>query len=337
MDARFWKSSGLHLVERNNAGWLNVTPDLIRAYLTRPEVHPIDTSCANEVALFDELMRDPYFVVPKERLATLADGDAADNYRVVLSYRDALAAAGTLEGAYLHLMRGGPVNIPPVFIDQLVHILLAGMLSSCDDPMRLRAAELLFREQTVTTENGLVMLADSEIVDMHAQSGGGVIGQLLAETGTPMRQVELDVLTEDNASIYWERSDRFDTVVDLRFGQPANYALARVIESWLQHFLGLEVNVQPSRSIKDEAWRWHIGLDRDATAILNGLYNGDEVPEEDLERLIALYRMEIKDRSRVLPDVAGRPVYLAIASTPDKKVRFKPQNLLTNLPLVPQG
>jgi hypothetical protein len=32
-------------------------------------------------------------------------------------------------------------------------------------------------------------------------------------------------------------------------------------------------------------------------------------------------------------EIAGRPVYLALSMSPDKKVRLKPQNLLVNLPL----
>ena len=58
MPAEFWKSSGYHLVETNDDGWLKVTPDLIRAYLTRPEVHPVDESCATEIATFEALMED---------------------------------------------------------------------------------------------------------------------------------------------------------------------------------------------------------------------------------------------------------------------------------------
>ena len=334
----FWKSSGVHLVERNNDGWLTVTPDLIRAYLTRPEVHPIDDSCPNEIATFEALMEDPFLVVPDARLATFADTDASDNYRVVLAFRDVLAKSGTLEGAYLDLMRQGAISLPPVFIDQIVHVILAGMLHDAKDPVRLRAAELFFREQTVNTDDGRVMLADQEIVEMQTRDGAlGGIGQLLSETGTPAKQVELDVLDDDNSSIYWERSDRFDTVIDMRFGQPANHALARVIEMWLRHFLRLDVRVQPVRSIKDEAWRWHIGLDRDATELLNALYEGRDISEAEQARLLALYKMEILDPARVASDMKDKPVYLALGSTVAKKVRVKPQNLLMNLPLAQLG
>lgn len=331
----FWKSSGRHLVDRDQAtGWLRVTPDLIRGYLTRPEIHPVDDSCEAELRLFEALMADPFRPVSEAELAAIVDRDTADNYRVVLAYRDVLADAGTLEGAYLAMMRSGAIKVPPVFIDQLVHIVMAGILKNVEDPMRLRAGETFFREQAATTDDGTVMLADAEIVDMQATADGGGLAQLLAESGTPMRRIELDVLTDENSACYWERSERFDTVIDMRFGQPANYALARVIEAWIAHFLDLHVVVTPVQSIRDEAWRWHVGLDREATAILNALYNGEEVDEQGLRRILALYKLEIREQSRVQPEMAGRPVYLGLACSPDGKVRIKPQNLLLNLPLV---
>lgn len=334
MSRDFWKSSGLHLVERNDTGWLRVTPDLIRAYLTRPEVHPIEDSCSAEVALFEALMADPFRPVDDTELAAFADQDTADNYKMVTRFRDVLADEATLEGAYLRLVQSGVTNTPPVFLDQLVHIILAGLLTGAEDPMRLRAGELFFREQVVSTDDGRVMLADAEVVDLHARDTGGGIGQLLAETGTPMRRIELDVISDDNSEIYWDRSDRFDTVVDLRFSQPANYALARVIEAWLAHFLALSVHVHPVEAVRDEAWRWHIGLDRHATKILNALYNGEDIGQSDLECLLALYRMEIRDHYRLQPDMAGKPIYLGLARAPDGKMKLKPQNLLVNLPLV---
>ena len=330
----FWKSSGFHLLNRNADGWLTVTPDFLRAYLTRPEVHPIDTSCDNEITLFESLMENPARAVGEDQLSALADPDAADNYRVVLAFRDLLRNAETLEAAYLKLMTDAKISIPPVFIDQLVHAILRNVLQKCEDPIRLRAAELFFREQTVSTDDGRIMLADQEIVDMHSKTGGvGVIGQLLNDTGTPMKQVEMDVLDEDNAKIYWDRSDRFDTVIDLRFTQPANHALARVIEAWIAHFMKLAVTIKPMQTITDEAWRWHIGLDREATELLNTLYEGLAISLEDQNRLLALYQMDIREQDRVLSDVRGRPVYLALGMSPEGRTRLKPQNLLTNLPL----
>lgn len=331
----FWKSAGLHLLSRNLDGWLNVTPDFLRAYLTRPEVHPIAESCGEEVRLHERLMNDPFAAVSADDLNAMADADAADNYRAILAFRDALVAAGTLEGAYLSLMRGGLNGIPPVFVDQLVHVILRNALADVTDPIRLRAAEIFFREQSVSTDQGRIMLADDEIVSMHTSAGQAVgLVQLLEDTGTPVREVTLDVLDEDNAQIYWARSDRFDTVVDFRFEQPALDAFARVIETWLAHLLGVAARVEPRPRLEDRDWRWHIGLDRHASQFLDQLYAGETLPDEKMRAIIALFRMRLLDEASVIERVKGRPIYMAMATGPDGRVRMKPQNLITNLPLI---
>lgn len=330
----FWKSAGLHLVERRADGWLVPTPDYVRAYLTRPEVHPIDTSCAAEIALHEALMAAPDLPVEATRLDALADPDAADNYRAVLAWRDLVLDAGTLEDAYLRLARMDRITVPPVFVDQLVHLILRNALGDVTDPMQLRAAELFFRVQTVSIEGGPVMLADEEIVDMKAAAGQETgLAQLLAETGTPQRQVTLDVLGSDNAGLYWDRSDRFDTVVDFRFGRPAPDAFARVVEAWLWHLLRLRASVEPRPEVKDRDWRWHIGLDVEANAILNTLYQGGDPGLAAMARIICLFRMRISDDDRITERVRGHPIYLGLAMTEGRKLRMKPQNLIANLPL----
>lgn len=331
----FWKSAGLHLVEIGPQGWLRVTPQLLLAYFTRPEIHPVETSCAEEIRLHEELLADPLRPVEPKRLARLADADTADNYRVVLAFRELLTSAGTIEGAYLKLARAGNMALPPVFVDQMVHLILRNILDGVRDPMRLRAGEIFFREQTVSTDAGRLLLADEEIVQMHARSGETGLAQLLAETGTPLRSVELDVIDEDNKATYWQRSDRFDTVVDLRFEQPALDAFARVIEAWLQHLMHIEVRVEPRPRVEDQDWRWHIGLDREATRILNALYEGRPVDLDEVSRIIALFRMHIRDERAVIDRVKGHPIYLGLAMTSAKRVKMKPQNLLANLPLHP--
>jgi hypothetical protein len=331
----FWKSAGMHLLERGPERWLQVTPSFLRAYYTRPEIHPIEGSCEAEVHLHEALMADPMLPIEPQRLAALADAEAAENYRLVLSFRDLLVRAGTIEGAYLRLMRQPSIPIPPVFIDQMVHLILRNILADCTDPMRLRAAELFFREQSASTDDNRLMLADEEIVEMHARTGSETgLGQLLAETGTPMKSVELDVLDEGNKEIYWARSDRFDTVIDFRFGQPAPDALARVIESWLRHLLKIDAQVEPRPSIEDADWRWHIGLDRESTRILNALYEGKTPPLQDMASIVGLFRMRIKDERVVLERVKGKPIYLGLAMDAGKRVKMKPQNLLTNLPVI---
>src|SRR5690606_29687472 len=94
----FWKSAGFSLLKPDPEGKLAVTADFLRAYFTRPEIHPIDESGPNEVALFEALMADPFMAVSAPRLEAIEDSDTRDNYRVVLRFRDLLVEAGTVEG-----------------------------------------------------------------------------------------------------------------------------------------------------------------------------------------------------------------------------------------------
>ncbi len=332
MKQDFWKSAGMNLLRIGSGGWLEVTPDYLRAYLARPELRPIETSCAAELQLYDDLMLDPRLQVEEDRLASLADADAADNYRVVISFRDALLANGTIEATYLDIVRRPRIEFPALFLDQLAHVMLRNMLSRAEDPMQLRAAELLFRVQNVSTDEGRVLLADEETVELKARPQSG-IGALLAATGTPQRRIDLDVLDDDNKALYWKRSDSFDTVVDLRFGKPALDALARVLEAWLAHLLGIEARIEPLQRIDDADWRWHIGLDAEATGILNALYEGRSITPEDNARILGLFRMRLSPGTPVIDRVAGKPIYLGLAMSNAKRLRMKPQNLVVNLPL----
>jgi hypothetical protein len=334
MMPEFWKSAGLHLTDRDDRGYLNVTADFLRAYYTRPEIHPVDDSCDAEHRLFEALMANPFREVPDGALDAIRDKDAIDNYRVILDYRDHLTKHGTLEAAYVGLFDKDGIAIPAVFIDQLVHLILRNILDDETDPFRARAAELFFRDQSVSTDDGQMLLADSEIVEMLSETGGlGGLGALLVESATPMRNVTLDVLTEDNKAEYWGRSDRFDMAADFRFAEPAQDAFARVIEAWISHFMGFSVRVQPMQSIHNERWSWHIGLDAEANRILNSLYEGVAMPPNETNRIVALFRMESLDRNSFMETIRGKPVYLGLAMTVAGLLKMKPQNLLTNLPV----
>jgi hypothetical protein len=106
------------------------------------------------------------------------------------------------------------------------------------------------------------------------------------------------------------------------------------MEAWVAHFLGVRVRIQPMQRIDDEKWSWHIGLDADATRILNALYKGAGVPLEDLQRIIALFSMEVRDRDAIRADLRGKPIYLGLARSREGTLRMKPQNLLVNLPIM---
>lgn len=330
----FWKHCGYHQAGRGADARLTLSDDLMRAWWQRPEVAPVAESCAAERALHAALMADPRMAVSAAQLSAMQDPQAVENYQVVLNFRQYLLDAPTLEAAYFNIFRGGDVSVAPIFIDQLAQIILRGILDGIDDPLQARVAELLFRPQKVALEEGGVMLADADVVALHESGGSyGDIGRLLVEAKARPRRVELDVLDAAHADRYWTRDERHDTVVNLAHGGAALAALCRVIEKWVRHFYAVEVLVKPLPNIEDRHWAWHIGLDSQASAILNDLYQGKELDADRNRRILSLFQLDFTDSTVVRPDVAGRPVYLACAMNTDNVLRIKPQNLLLNLPL----
>jgi hypothetical protein len=330
----FWRNSGFHLLDRGAGGRLSVTDDFLRAYLLRPEIRPVDESGPNERALHQALLDDPRRDVDAVSLAGIEDADARDNYRVLLGFLGKLKRAASVESCYVEVFSGGNVAIPPLFVDQLAQIIVRNVLEGCEDPLELRASELFFREQKASTDDGAVMLADLETVEMHASGGSfGSLGRLIVEAQAPLATVNLDVLDAENAHIYWMRDQRHDLVISMNFGRAANQAFCRVIEKWVRHFFGVAVSVRPLRAIEERDWAWHIGLDAESTAFLNGLCRGEEVEPGTLRRVLALFRLDFEDSAAMRADIAGKPVYLALSMSENGVVRMKPQNLLLNLPL----
>lgn len=346
----FWPSCGYERLQPTAEGRLALTPDYLRLVLARPELALVPESCAAERRLHRALHDDPLHTVAPAALARLKDADARENYTHFLNWRDALRQAGTLEAWYLQLMRSGRISIPPLFIDLVVQAVLRHLLRDTEDVLQLRAAELFFRPQRVAVQDGQVLAADQAVVEQHSQNAGlGELGRLLMENKTALRAAELAVLDPSNAAQYLERSERYRYLLDLTHevqqdlshgltlrmtrARSGLKALARVLELWLGHFLTVEVKIEPLARVDDAAWRWHIGLDSEATAILNDLYEDVAVDAARMQRLISLFRMTFADPALVAPDMAGKPVYLGLAMNPQGLLRLKPQNLLLNLPL----
>jgi len=153
----FWIHSGLALLEIDEDGNLLPTEQFLRAYLLRPELAPIDESCDAERALHEQLVKNAKQAVSEKTLATLADPDAVDNYRLFLKFRERLLSAPSLQAAYMSIFadarRDGQVDIPPLFIDQLTQIVLHQILVQEEDPFILRVAECWFRPQRVMLED----------------------------------------------------------------------------------------------------------------------------------------------------------------------------------------
>ena len=341
-------------LQRDARGWCLPTDDYLRRFLLRPELAPVPESCPAELALHAALMAAPASAVGAAVLAQLVDADARESYTLFLRFRDALLSAGTLETYYLSLFPrngAGSVNIPPLFIDLLVEAMSGHLLNDCNDAYQARASEMLFRTQRISTQNGQVLCGDQLTLDMLNETGGlGDMGRFLAEAKAPMAAVNMQVLADDNAQAYFQQAAgrhaflldlTHEVTNDLSHGltftmtraRSGLKALAGVLQQWVQHFLGVSVTIRPLQKIDDEAWRWHVGLDVESTALLNDLYEGRAVEPERLQRLVSLFRLDFANPQDMRADVAGRPVYLGLMMNPEGVVKLKPQNLLVNLPL----
>jgi hypothetical protein len=329
----FWPHCGYNLLDHADDGRLIVTDDYLRVYFSRPELELVTESCGAERALHQRLLDEPRHDVSEADLAQLADDDARENYRVMLRFRSQLLAAPTLESFYFDVFRRD-VAVPPAFIHHTAQVILRGLLDGVEDGLQVRAAEIFFRPQSVSTEGGAVMLADEETVHEHVSHAGlGNVGRLLKELQAPLRSAELDVLEARNHLDYFTRDERHDLVLRMNPGGEGADAYARVLERWIARFHGVETEIVPVREIPDEEWQWHVGLDAEATSMLNDIYNGGEVEEQQMKRVVGLFRLAFLDSSAVRPELAGAPVFLGLAMTPESIIRMKPQNLLMNLPL----
>ena len=331
----FWNSSGYRLLQIDALGRLGLSDDFLRAYLLRPELAPVAQSDDAELRLHDALLADPRRPVADDEIAAIGDEDVRDNLWIWLRLRDRLLSADSLEAAYARLFHGEGVDVAPLFVDHLTQVLCRHILGTEAPPFEARMAELLFRPQRISVlDNGAVMAADEQTVEHHATDAGfGSIGELLREHRVPLRTVDLDVLDADNADSYWTRDERFDTAVSLNRSQPGPAALARVLERWIAHFHAVTVTIAPQREIDERSWLWHVGLDAEASGILNDLYNRSDVADARRDRLLGLFRLDFADPNVVRPQLRGKPVWLAMAMDANRRLRLKPQNLLVNLPL----
>jgi hypothetical protein len=325
----FWVSSGHHLTRRTDGGGLEVTDELLLAYLARPELVPPEEACPAERELHASLLAEPRRVVDAPEIERLADPDARENWAFMIAFRDCLLTSGTVEGAYLAIVRNG-MQVPPLFLNQLVHLILRNTLDGCDDPYVLRAAELFFRPQRASLHEGAMLLADLELVEEH-QKGQGA-SPLVAMLGRDPA-TQLDILDEENAWTYWSRSDAFTMALAIGSQPRSRDGLARAIETFVRQLLHVTVRVTPLDRIEDRDWRWFVGLDAEATRIGNALWRNEEIDPEAGERVLALFRLDFEPGAALDPRAEGSPVYLIMAMDQARTLRMKPQNLIVGLPL----
>jgi len=325
----FWLSCGHHLLDHDEGGGLLVTEEFLKVYLARPELAPPPEACAVERTLHAALLDDPRRAISASDIAAMADPDARENWTLLIAFRDHLVRHKTLEAAYLDLVRNGLGSTPPLFLNQLVHLILRNALDGVEDPLVLRAAEMFFRPQRLTLHEGSLIAADEETI---AGQSGKPVSPLVSMLGLPPES-EIDVLNDDNASSYWERSDLFDTALDMTAGRQGLAAMARAIERWVGHLVAVDVTVEPLTEMRDVTLTWYVGLDAEGTKIGNALWNGDEIDEAERARVIGLFKLTFRDPDTVIDKVGREPVFLILAMNAEKILRMKPQNLIAGLPV----
>jgi hypothetical protein len=324
----FWLSCGHHLTDRDADGWLLVTDEFLKAYLARPELTPPPEACAVERRLYTALLGDPRCPVGDSEIAAIADADARENWRFMIGFRNRLLRHETLEAAYLDLIRRKVGNTPPLFLNQLVQVILRNALDGCGDPFVVRAAELFFRPQRMTTHPEALIAADEETI---AGANPAPLSPLVSMLGIPAG-AQIDILTDDNAQSYWGRSDLFDMALDLTVGRKGPAALGEVIERWVKHMLSIDISVEPLSEMRDVPLTWYVGLDAEGTRIGDALWHGEELDKTTQHRVVALFRLTFGNPDPAAASIGNDPVYLILAMTADKVLRMKPQNLLTGLP-----
>ncbi len=325
----FWLTCGHHLLDRDAAGKLFVTDEFLKVYLARAELVPPPEACPDERRLHDILLSNPRQAVTSSQIAAIADPDARENWEMMIAWRNHLVRYGTLESAYLEIVRRN-IKLPQIFVGQLIQIILRNALDDCTDAFVLRAAEMFFRPQKLTVEGNSIIAWDEEIAgsvsDRRHQS------PLFSLLGIPP-VIEADVLADITVDSYWERSDHFDMGLDLTAGQRGSAALGQVIARWISHLLGVDVAVEPLTELREAPLSWYVGLSADATQIGDAIWNGNDMDSALQARLVGLYRLNFHNPSDVIEKVRGEPVYLLAAMTAGEVLQLKPQNLVTGLPI----
>ena len=325
----FWISCGHHLLDRDEGGGLKVTDDFLKVYLARPELIPPPEACAVERTLYAALLADPRMSVPASDIAAIADADARENWQMLIAFRDHLVRHKTLEAAYSELVRQGFKNMPQLFVNQLVHVVMRNALDGVEDASVVRAGEMFYRTQRVTMHEGSLIAADEEKV---GGANPASVSPLVSMLGLPA-EAHIHVINAENAEGYWQRSDQFDMALDLTAGRDGLAALAKAMQRWIAHVQGVDVTIAPLTEMREVNLAWYVGLDSDATKIGDALWHGEEIDEATMGQVIGLFQLTFRDPSIVLDKVKGEPVYLILAMTPDKLIRMKPQNLVTGLPI----
>jgi hypothetical protein len=101
----------------------------------------------------------------------------------------------------------------------------------------------------------------------------------------------------------------------------------------VKHLLNVEVDAEALTEVQNANLTWYVGLDAEGTRSGDIKWSGESLDEASASRDAALYRRTFREPAVVAEATKGEPVYLILATTPEKVLRMKPQNLVTGLPV----
>ena len=222
-------------------------------------------------------------------------------------------------------------NTPPLFINQLVHVILRNLLDGCEDPFVLRAAELFFRPQRLTLHAGSLIAADEETVEgASAQPVSPLVVDARPAGARRNRRAQRRQCGKAIGSAATSSTWRSISPPD----GAGLAALGEVIERWIAHLCAVEVAVEPLTEAARRRSRL-VYRSRCARRLRSATRCGTATSSmsDARERIVGLYRLTLGDAAIVLDKARGEPIYLILAMTPDRMLRMKPQNLVTGLPI----
>ena len=147
---------------------------------------------------------------------------------MLIAFRDHLLRHQTLEAAYIDLVRARhwqdatAVRQSARARDLAQRARRRGRRRACCAPPRCFSAR-----SASTLHEGSLVAADEETMSGSTPSP---VSPLVSMLGLPA-EAEIDIMNDDNAETYWERSDRFDMALDLTAGRAGLAALAEAMRA----------------------------------------------------------------------------------------------------------
>ena len=149
--------------------------------------------------------------------------------------------------------------------------------------------EVFFRTQRVTLHDGSLIVADEK------QSGSQhCAGDCSFPCGIP-RKPRLTSSAVTMSAVIGIAATSSDMALDLTAGREGLDALAKAMRRWIAHLLGIDVDIEALTELQDVNLAWYVGLDVDATKIGDMLWNGEDIEEAIMGRVVGLFRLRFRD------------------------------------------